>query len=73
MKPEHQIDPTSPDIDVPEKEGRLIYEKTSEGRRKWPSVVMGGIHRLSSPRASDFDTSYEIEKNINMQVRHQIE
>jgi hypothetical protein len=63
------------DTDAPDKEGQLIYEKTSEGRRKWSSAIMGGVHRLSSPLASgnDFDVSYEIEKNINMQVRHQIE
>jgi hypothetical protein len=63
------------DLDSPEKEGQLIYEKTGEGRRKWSSAVMGGVHRLSSPlvSATDFDLSYEIEKNINMQVRHQFE
>ncbi len=57
---------------APEKEGQLIYEKTDEGRRKWSSAIMGS--KLSSHTAgTDFDISYEIEKNINMQVRQKIE
>ncbi len=57
--------------DALEKEGQLIYEKTGDGRRKWSSSLMGSVRKPSSPLASgtDFDISYEIEKNINMQVR----
>jgi hypothetical protein len=71
----HTVQTSWDSSDAPEKEGHLIYEKTGpliyektgDGRQKWSSALMGSDH------AADFDISYEIEKNINMQVRCQIE
>ena len=47
-----------------------VFEKSPDGRNRWFSMKMSSASKLMDQSAgkSDFDLSYEIEKNINMQV-----